>query len=82
MTTHHSLHSPKNPYRVEIHFAKAIKGLGSVVGYTSASVEGCEALAAMQAKNEKNVHVIIMKNEEEYPKFKWVTVKSYYINKK
>lgn len=81
MKTYNSLHSPKNAYRVEIHFEKPVKGLGSSVSYTSDDVEGCERLATMQAGKEKNVYVKIMKNEDVFPKFNWVTVKTYYINK-
>lgn len=81
MKTANSLHSPKNAYRVEIHYNKPVNGLGSGVCFTSPTLEGCESLAMMQAGKEKNVYVKIMKNESDYPKFNWVTVKTYYLNK-
>lgn len=75
-----SLKSPKNPFRVEIHYKKAQKNVGSVVSYTAETTEACAALAEWQA-NGKEARVIIKQNLEEYPQFNWQTVASYTINK-
>lgn len=70
-----SIHSPKNKFRVEIVFDKAIKGLGSVVSYTAASVSACMSLASRYT----DATVVIQENQQAYPSFNWQTVKKYKI---
>lgn len=70
-----SLHSPKNKFRIEIHFNKPSKDTGSVISYTANSVEQLKSYAEMY----KNAHVVIKQNLKEFPKFEWVNIESYNI---
>lgn len=72
-----SPHSPKNKFSVEINFEKALRGVGSVVGYTAPSLSACMAIAA---RHTSRAHVVIRENKQTYPEFDWQTVKEYKIN--
>lgn len=70
-----SLHSPKNKFRIEIHFNKPSKDTGSVISYTANSIDQLKAYAECY----KKARVTIMENVKEYPEFDWVKVESYNI---
>ena len=74
-----SLRSPKNPYRVEISFDKALE-FGHVNGYTGMSVEAVLALAIGDLKRYKaSGKVRIWHNAATYPEFDWQLIQeSYY----
>lgn len=68
----YSLHSPKNPYRVEINYNKALKGLGSVSSYGAMTQEQALSYAIAEIKrNKMGATIIIEKNFNKYPEFDW-----------
>lgn len=73
-----SLHSPKNPFRVQIDYVKAIKGIGSVESYTGEKVEWLKSLAADRVRIT-GVHALITitENKKTYPEFDWQVVEKY-----
>lgn len=78
-----SIRSPKNPFRVEINFAKALKELGSCVSFTATSIDECKNLAKQQVSIAKTkASVKIMQNLKTYPSFEWVNVESYALNER
>lgn len=74
-----SLRSPKNPYRVEINFDKALE-FGHVNSYTGMSVDAVLGLAIGDLKRYKaSGKVRIWHNAATYPEFDWQLVQeSYY----
>lgn len=73
-----SLHSPKNPYRVQIDYAEAVKGIGSVESYTGEKVEWLKSLAADRVRIAgTHAQVTIMENKKTYPEFNWQVVERY-----
>lgn len=77
MSTMKSLHSPKARYSVSINFDKPLKGLGSVVSYTSDSIEQLKSDVAHCGY--KKADVTIRENLKKYPEFEWVVVERYRI---
>ena len=74
-----SLRSPKNPYRVEINFDKAIVGIGSVSSYTCTSIDNVLHLAVGEIMRCKtSAKVTIWHNEAGYPAFDWHIVSETY----
>ena len=71
--------SPKNPYRVEINFDKALE-FGNVSSYTGESVENVLHLAIGDIKRYKtSAKVTIWHNEAGYPAFDWqIMSETYY----
>lgn len=81
--TTESIHSPKNRYRAEINYPKAIKGVGSVQSFTSNDFAKLEAMVKDQIKIADSSAVVkYMENRETYPAFDWHTVQvvSYFSN--
>lgn len=77
-----SMHSPKNPYRVEIHYDKALKNLGSVSSFGGMTIEVVDGLAIGEVKrNKMGAQIIVKHNVAGYPDFDWKEVKSYHVNK-
>lgn len=77
-----SMHSPKNAYRVEIHYDKALKNLGSVSSFGGMTIEVVDGLAIGEVKrNKMGAQIIIKHNVAGYPDFDWKEVKSYHVNK-
>jgi len=74
-----SLRSPKNPYRVEINFDKALE-FGHVNSYTGISVDAVLGLAIGDLKRYKaSGKVRIWHNAATYPEFDWQLIQeSYY----
>ncbi|MGN1216467.1 MAG: hypothetical protein ACI4TD_00655 [Phocaeicola sp.] len=73
-----SLHSPKNKYLAKVYLEPAAKELCSVITFTSNEIE----LLYKIAKDYKYSSVEIYRNEETYPKFKWVLISRKYRNEK
>ena len=73
-----SLHSPKNRYRVEIHFQQPLEGLGSVTSFGTMSLEGIEDYIRKHwMYKQPTVYVVIRENKKQYPSFEWVEVRKF-----
>lgn len=73
-----SLHSPKNRYRVEIHFQQPLEGLGSVTSFGTMSLEGIEDyIRKYWMYKQPTVYVVIRENKKQYPSFEWVEVRKF-----
>lgn len=78
MKTVNSIHSPKNKYDVEVNYLKPLKGVGSVVGFTTNNIAGIDdSIRDGWMNNEKEVHVVIRENKSTYPEFNWQIIASY-----
>lgn len=76
-----SLHSPKNPFRCEINYVKAIKNIGSVQSFTADSISKCHAMARdMVAAARRAASVTILANDAMYPEFDWRKVMRYEVS--
>jgi hypothetical protein len=75
------LRSPKNKFRYELTYGKAISGIGSATSFTSNDLSSELPLIkhhSQQAKrNNTFLNVEIFENKFAYPKFSWVNVKSF-----
>jgi hypothetical protein len=73
------MRSPKNKFRVEITYGKALSGIGSVSSFTCNELDENHSMVAHhleQAKKAKTSLLIVWKeNKAEYPSFDWVEVK-------
>ena len=79
--TTESIHSPKNRYRAEIRYAKALKDVGSVQSFTSNSLDELMRMCSNQvaiAKTRASVKVV--ENVEIYPRFDWQDVAIWKMN--
>ena len=73
-----SLTSPKNPYRVEISFDKAL-AFGHILSYTGESYESILHLSISEIKRlNVSAYVRIWHNDAGYPNFDWQLVKETY----
>ena len=76
-----SIHSPKNRYRAEIRYEKAIKEVGSVQSFTCNSLDELLHICGKQvaiAKTKATVKVI--ENVDVYPRFDWQDVAVWKMN--
>lgn len=71
-----SIHSPKHRFCAEIHFDTPIEGVGSVIRYTSDTLEGAKFLAIVGAQR-KSATVVILHNRLTFPEFEWEQVDKY-----
>jgi hypothetical protein len=75
------LRSPKNKFRYELTYGKAISGIGSVTSFTSNDLSNQLPLIkhhSQQAKrNNTFLNVEVFENKEIYPKINWVKIKSF-----
>lgn len=70
--------SPKNPYRVEINYDKALE-FGNVSSYTGESVENVLHLAIGEIKrNNASAYIRIWHNDAGFPNFDWQIVREAY----
>jgi DNA-binding XRE family transcriptional regulator len=73
-----SLSSPKNPYRVEINFDKAL-AFGNVLSYTGESIESVMNLAKREIQRlNASAYVRIWHNDAGFPDFDWRLEKGLY----
>ena len=76
-----SFRSPKNKYRIEIHFSKPLNGIGNVTSITANEIEAASnhiKLFTDQAHRIKATCLIsIWENLKSYPEFDWKKIKSY-----
>ena len=73
-----SLQSPKNPYRVEINFDKAL-AFGNVLSYTGESIESVMSLSKREIQRlNASAYVRIWHNDAGFPDFDWQLVKETY----
>ena len=76
-----SLRSPKNRYRVEVHYPQPLEGVGSVVSFGTMSLEGIEDyIRRYWMNNQPTVYVVIKENMKQYPSFDWQTVRTFDLN--
>lgn len=76
-----SIHSPKAKFRIQVNFAEPVKGIGSVVSFSSDSIDQLKALAMEQVRQAKvSATVVITENKATYPSFDWQQVELYTIN--
>lgn len=72
-----SLHSPKNRYRIEVHFKRPLEGIGSVTSFGTMTLDGVdEYIRKYWMFGQPVVRVIIRENLEMHPEFKWKTVRN------
>lgn len=74
---HNSIHSPKNKYGASVNFDRPVKGLGSVVSFTSDSIDDLKGIIARCGY--KKADVTIRENRKAYPESEWVVVERYRI---
>lgn len=76
--------SPKNKFSANVTFDKYVKGIGNCVTVTADTAEDAECFAyeAMKDAKVKSAQIVIKKNIESYPKFKWLIVKKIKIENK
>lgn len=73
-----SLHSPKNPFRMQIDYDKPIEGIGSVESYTGEKAEWLKSLAADRVRIAgTHALITITENKKTYPQFDWQVVEKY-----
>lgn len=76
-----SIHSPKNRYRAEIRFNKAVKELGSVVSFTHNNIYELQQLCSKQvAAARVGASVKVIENVDVYPRFDWQDVAVWKMN--
>lgn len=77
--------SPKNKFRAEVTYPKAIAGIGSVGSVGAMTLDDAKHLAQTFLIDTKNTpgeySVRIRENKKEYPEFDWVDSVSYKVNK-
>ena len=79
--TTESIHSPKNRYRAEIRYAKALKDVGSVQSFTSNSLDELMQMCSNQVAIAKaRATVKVVENVEIYPRFDWQDVAVWKMN--
>lgn len=72
-----SLRSPKNRYRVEVHYPQPLEGVGSVVSFGTMSLEGIDNyIRRYWMNNQPKAYVVIRENKKTYPEFDWQTVRT------
>ena len=76
-----SFHSPKNRFRAEIRYVKALKEIGSVQSFTGNNLQDLLDVCAKYVRiANTRASVKVIENVEIYPKFKWQDVGIYYMN--
>lgn len=75
-----SLRSPKHKFSAQICFDMPLKGIGSTITVTADSISDAEHLADLTAQGHP-AHVTVKENKKEYPKFDWVVISEYNLNK-
>ena len=76
-----SIHSPKNRYRAEIRYAKALKEIGSVQSFTGNDLRALLDLCASHVRiANTRASVKVIENVDIYPRFEWHDVGIYYMN--
>ena len=71
-----SLHSPKNRYRIEVHFNEPLPDLGSVVSFGTMNLDGIDNyIRRYWMYQQPEVHIIIRENLKTYPEFDWKVVR-------
>lgn len=71
-----SLHSPKNRYRVEVHFNQPLEGIGSVTSFGTMSLEGIDNYIRRYCMyGQQEVHIVIRENLKTYPSFDWKKIR-------
>ena len=77
------MNSPKNKYRYQLTYNKAIKEIGNSTSFTSDDLNENHPMIkhhANQAKrNNTSLLVSISENKKQYPEFDWQKVKSFEI---
>ena len=68
-----SLRSPKAKFRGEINFETPREGIGSVVSFTSNSIDELKACLQPYAPGR----IRIFENKKTYPSFDWQLIESY-----
>lgn len=74
-----SIRSPKNRYMIEVSFDKPLSSLGSVISFTSDSIDHLRSLISSYTKYAGLVR--IFENKKTYPEFDWQIVEQYNIGK-
>lgn len=73
--------SPKNRFRVEITYSKAISEIGSVSSVSGSTIEEVknrlDFYINQAERNGAKCHVVITENLATYPEFNWVKIESY-----
>ena len=78
MTT--SIKSLKNKYNVSVNYLKPLKGIGSVVSFTTNDIAGIDSfIKESWMNNQKEVHVVIRENKATYPNFDWHEIANYHL---
>lgn len=76
-----SLNSPKNKFRVEVHYNKPLVGVGSVVSFGRMSLEGVEDYVRRYWMNgQTHAYIVIRENLKTFPEFNWKTLREEHIN--
>ena len=79
------MNSPKNKYRYQLTYGKALKGIGSSCSFTSNDINENHPMIKHHAnqakKNNTKLLVSISKNKKQYPNFDWQKIKSFEICK-
>lgn len=71
-----SLHSPKNRYRIEVHFNEPLPDLGSAVSFGTMNLDGIDNyIRRYWMYRQPEVHIIIRENLKTYPEFDWKVVR-------
>lgn len=74
-----SFRSPKNKYRIELTYGKAISEIGSVSSYTANETSETHNVLLhhieQAKKNNTTLTVVWKENKKVYPEFDWVEVK-------
>lgn len=72
--------SPKNKFRVEINYSKAIKGIGSVCSFGTMSIANLESnnfykhYIELAKNNDVDCTVKVLENKATFPEFNWVKI--------
>lgn len=79
--TTESIHSPKNRYRAEIRYEKALKEVGSVQSFTGNNLRSLLDLCGRQVRiASTRASVKVIENVDIYPHFNWQQVGIYHMN--
>lgn len=78
----YSAQSPKNKFRIQFNYAKPIKEIGSVVSYTTNTIEDIVRSTQFvdRAKRAKDGAIAtVYENKAQYPEFDWVVVDEIFV---
>ena len=78
------LRSPKNNFRIEFKYSKALEGIGSSCTITSNDVQKSsnfiDHYVQMAKQNKASVTVTVKENKKVYPEFDWHQIDQYNVN--